>query len=142
MCERKTKAFSGFSTKVLMSAHALTATIRVAHLAVVHRFFHTVEEEKEHRIWWIFFVNCRAHTPALLSFYCCISLVAQRTLFGCSQARPELRCKRTVTLIFYGFLIISALAPYLSIDVWHHPSVSTSACVPSHSLRDSNIRSY
>lgn len=80
-----------------------------------NRFFHTVEEEKKNRIWWIFFVNCRAHTLALLSLYYCISLVAQHTLFGCSQARPELRCKRTVTLIFYGFLITSALLPYLSI---------------------------
>lgn len=121
VCERKTKAFAGFSTKVLMSAHPLPATIWVAHPAVVYCFFHTVEEEKKNRIWWIFFVNCRAHTPALLSHYYCISLVAQHILFGCSQARPELRCKRTVTLIFYGFLIISALLPYLSImfDIIH-----------------------
>lgn len=78
--------------------------------------------------------------PVLLFFYCSFFGCTMHSLFGCSQARPELRCKRTVTLIFYGILIIDEFS-FIQARIIH---LLAQVCVrvPSHSQNNSNVRSY
>uniref|UniRef100_A0A6G5A4M3 Uncharacterized protein n=1 Tax=Rhipicephalus microplus TaxID=6941 RepID=A0A6G5A4M3_RHIMP len=128
------KRFSVFSTKVLISAHAFSATIQ---LPVLLMCTASSLLWREGNITVNFLANCKAETRVVdFSFF----LVAR--CIHCSDVR---RCdlNYAANAQWRSFLMKFSLSTNYVHPSSHHSSISTSVCVfvSCRSRHDSNVRS-